>query len=75
MNHGVQIAAFSVQIRKRRAKVTDLRRQAVFGVKIELLREFSRFDPIGADIDEHDDSPQSLNNVSFELSDLVLQIE
>src|SRR5271157_1077933 len=57
MHDGVQIAAFCVQVSKRRSKMTDLRRQAVLGIEIKLLREFSRFDLISADVDEHGDPP------------------
>src|SRR5215468_4300392 len=57
MHDRVEIATFRVQIRKRLAEMTRLRRQPVFGVKLKLLRELSRLHAICADIDEHGASP------------------
>jgi hypothetical protein len=53
----IHLAAFGLQIAERLADVTDLHRQAVFFVQLELGGTGSGADGVSADVDKHVRSP------------------
>jgi hypothetical protein len=53
MDERIHLAALGLQVAERLADVTDLHRQAVFLIKLELGGTGSGADGVSADVDKH----------------------